>query len=200
MTAGHYVCVFPTSNGHLYILINDIDRLLLIDSRSIYFWRHFLALFGNVQWLVVKDFNRSLILCGLTDKPTNKLASYSKCSSISPLLYSLIGFQENEPNMKIIYGILLPILSVIVLISNGVVILVLNEQKTVSWDCFHGVCTSTFHSRRAAKRICRLGRGSCTENNSRPPLSVSVSLTISPRGWQLGDKSLTRTTGIWCYR
>ncbi|VDL71447.1 unnamed protein product [Nippostrongylus brasiliensis] len=35
---------------------------------------------------------------------------------------TLIQFvdQENEPNMKIIYGILLPILSVIVLLSNGV--------------------------------------------------------------------------------
>ncbi|KAK5968018.1 hypothetical protein GCK32_000871 [Trichostrongylus colubriformis] len=45
---------------------------------------------------------------------------------------NLIQFvdQENEPNMKIIYGFLLPILSVIVLLSNGVVILVLNEQKT----------------------------------------------------------------------
>ncbi|XGW25467.1 hypothetical protein V3C99_006689 [Haemonchus contortus] len=45
---------------------------------------------------------------------------------------TLIQFvdQENEPNMKIIYGFLLPVLSVIVLLSNGVVILVLNEQKT----------------------------------------------------------------------
>uniref|UniRef100_A0A183FVI9 G_PROTEIN_RECEP_F1_2 domain-containing protein n=1 Tax=Heligmosomoides polygyrus TaxID=6339 RepID=A0A183FVI9_HELPZ len=42
---------------------------------------------------------------------------------------TLIQFVD-QPNMKIIYGILLPILSVIVLISNGVVILVLNEQKT----------------------------------------------------------------------
>ncbi|KIH48122.1 hypothetical protein ANCDUO_21812, partial [Ancylostoma duodenale] len=32
--------------------------------------------------------------------------------------------------MKIIYGFLLPVLSVIVLFSNGVVIFVLNEQKS----------------------------------------------------------------------
>uniref|UniRef100_A0A0K0DNS7 G_PROTEIN_RECEP_F1_2 domain-containing protein n=1 Tax=Angiostrongylus cantonensis TaxID=6313 RepID=A0A0K0DNS7_ANGCA len=45
---------------------------------------------------------------------------------------TLIQFvdQENEPNMKIIYGFLLPILSVAVLISNGVVILVMNGQKS----------------------------------------------------------------------
>ncbi|KAK6752635.1 hypothetical protein RB195_003819 [Necator americanus] len=45
---------------------------------------------------------------------------------------TLIQFadQENEPNMKIIYGFLLPILSIVVLLSNGVVIFVLNEQKT----------------------------------------------------------------------
>ncbi|CAJ0603808.1 unnamed protein product [Cylicocyclus nassatus] len=45
---------------------------------------------------------------------------------------TLIQFvdQENEPNMKIIYGFLLPVLSIIVLLSNGVVIFVLNEQKT----------------------------------------------------------------------
>ncbi|KAL6737265.1 hypothetical protein Aduo_010922 [Ancylostoma duodenale] len=45
---------------------------------------------------------------------------------------TLIQFvdQENEPNMKIIYGFLLPVLSVIVLFSNGVVIFVLNEQKS----------------------------------------------------------------------
>ncbi|KJH48616.1 hypothetical protein DICVIV_05243 [Dictyocaulus viviparus] len=42
----------------------------------------------------------------------------------------IIDMQENEPNMKIIYGFLLPILSLVVLVSNGVVILVMNEQKT----------------------------------------------------------------------